>query len=79
MGRRDGDAVRVDELYCSDEAPDPLLADLQHHHLPKLVDTGYVVRDEETRTVRRGPQFDEVAPLLRVLHDDRDVLPGDWP
>lgn len=51
---------------------------LQHMHLPKLAEMGVIDWDGETDTVAKGPHWDDIAPLLRVLHDHRDELPDDW-
>ncbi|AUV80735.1 transcriptional regulator [Salinigranum rubrum] len=40
---------------------------LRHVHLPKLVAHGYIDWNEETWQVTRGPKFEELRPLLRVL------------
>ena len=50
--------------------------DLFHVHLPKLVEAGYVRWDRDAGVVDRGPRFDHVSPVLRLLSDHRDVLPG---
>ncbi|MFC3960303.1 DUF7344 domain-containing protein [Halovivax cerinus] len=49
---------------------------LYHMHLPKLAEAGYIAWDADTHTIRRGPNFDENAPLLRVMADHEDELPG---
>ena len=47
-----------------------------HIHLPKLADHGFIDWDRETQRVRKGPQFDEIEPLLTVLSENQDVLPA---
>ncbi len=54
-------------------------AQLRHVHLPKLVVTGYVEWNESTGEITRGPAFDELVPLLRVLDGHAEHLPGAWP
>ncbi|MFC7155252.1 hypothetical protein ACFQPA_07260 [Halomarina halobia] len=49
---------------------------MHHVHLPKLADHGFVRWDREAGTVTRGPQFDDIRPLLTVLIENRDDLPG---
>jgi hypothetical protein len=51
---------------------------LYHTHLPKLAEYGYIEWDPDTETIRQGPHFGEIAPLLAVLVDHRDELPADW-
>lgn len=54
------------------------LVTMQHVHLPKLVDYGFVEWDEETHEVTKGPNFGEIRPLLELLEDHEDELPDDW-
>ncbi|MCO8256722.1 ArsR family transcriptional regulator [Haladaptatus sp. AB618] len=52
---------------------------LHHIHLPKLADAGYIDWDPDTGAIRRGPNIDEIAPLLTLMRDHADELPDDWP
>jgi hypothetical protein len=61
------------------EEPNVLAIQLRHLHLPKLDNAGYIDWDESTDTVRRGPMFDEVEPLLRLMHNHQEELPGIGP
>lgn len=49
-----------------------------HVHLPKLADYGFVEWDSVSGEIRRGPKFDEVAPLLARIDERADELPPDW-
>jgi hypothetical protein len=49
--------------------------ELSHVHLPKLADSGYVRWDADAGTVRRGPSFDRVEPIVRILIERWDELP----
>jgi hypothetical protein len=49
--------------------------ELVHVHLPKLADAGYVRWDPDGETVRRGPSFGAVEPIVRLLLDHWDELP----
>jgi hypothetical protein len=76
---RDEDEFDVEEIGTEDDDLDLLTTGLYHVHLPRLADAGYVEWDEERHTVRRGPKFEEIAPLLRLMNDHRDELPERWP
>lgn len=52
---------------------------LQHTHLPCLADYGFIDWDRTDETVKRGPMFDAIEPLLEVLDDHQRELPGQWP
>ena len=52
---------------------------LHHVHLPKLDEADYIAWDADTHTIRRGPNFDENAPLLRLTADHEDELAAGWP
>jgi predicted transcriptional regulator len=54
------------------------LVTMQHVHLPKLADYGFIEWNEETHEVMKGPNFDEITPLLELLDDHEDELPDDW-
>jgi hypothetical protein len=54
------------------------LVTMQHVHLPKLVDYGFIEWNEETHEVLKGPKFDEIRPLLELLANHEDELPADW-
>ncbi|MUW13878.1 hypothetical protein GJ633_03800 [Halorubrum sp. CBA1125] len=52
---------------------------LYHVHLPKFSETDYIEWDTDSRTIRRGPSFDENASLFRLVADHEDVLPAGGP
>lgn len=49
-------------------------ADIRTHHvhLPKLAEYGYITWLRDAHMVTKGPDFDEVRPVLEVVDDDRD-------
>jgi hypothetical protein len=49
---------------------------MQHNHLPKLADHGFIDWDRETQRVAKGAQFEEIEPLLTVLSENQDMLPA---
>lgn len=76
---QDGDAIDpLDELTYSENEADRLRTALVHKHLPKLDEMGYIEWDTENGTFSKGPRWDEIAPLLELIHEHRDELPDDW-
>lgn len=69
----------ADELAAGSEKPDSADTELRHVHLPALADAGFISWDSRTGTITRGPRFGEIVPLLVVIDDHHDTLPGDWP
>ena len=51
---------------------------MNHTHLPKLEDAGFIEWNRDSNTVEKGPRFDEVRPLLELMDDHADELPDDW-
>jgi hypothetical protein len=76
---RDEDEFTIENLATDDEDLELLTTALYHTHLPKLVDAGYIEWDEGSHIIRRGPNFEEIAPLLRLMDDHQDELPEGWP
>jgi DNA-binding transcriptional ArsR family regulator len=62
-----------------DDALELLKQQLYHTHLPKLADGGFIDWDRDSGTITRGPRFEEIEPLLRLMHDHQDELPDNWP
>lgn len=54
------------------------LVSMQHVHLPKLADYGFIEWNKNTHEVVKGPHFDEIRPLLELLDSHEDELPADW-
>lgn len=61
-----------------DEEPEVLETELVHAHLPKLADMEYITWDRTEKTISRGPKWEQIAPLLELLHENRDELPEGW-
>lgn len=76
---REGRVSDVDDLLLRGADGAGAELSLEHEHLPKLADAGYVEWDRETGAVERGPAFEEVEPLLDLLERHGDELPPDWP
>lgn len=67
------------ELHAEGEDLKHVRIELFHHHLPKLAEAGYIHWDRETNTVRHGPTYDEIAPLVELLVAHEDELATGWP
>lgn len=51
---------------------------LYHIHLPKLAAAGFIEWDREANKVEKGPQFEEIRPLLELMEEHRETLPDGW-
>ena len=76
---RDESSFSTDSVANDDEDETLVAIDVHHRHLPKLAEAGFVDWDRESNAVRRGPRFDEIAPLLELENRYRDELPKEWP
>jgi len=62
-----------------DERHEDVPVMLYHVHLPKLDDAGFVEWTPGSKTITRGPRFEEIAPLLESLIASRGEFPAGWP
>ncbi|MFD1600119.1 DUF7344 domain-containing protein [Halobellus rarus] len=62
----------------SDARRERLTVELRHNHLPRLDSRGVIDWDAEADTVARGPTFGELRPLVELLDEHTDELPGNW-
>ncbi|WP_132058363.1 DUF7344 domain-containing protein [Halorussus amylolyticus] len=42
---------------------------MYHQHLPKLEEYGFIGWDRDSHEIVKGPQFDDIRPLLGCIHD----------
>lgn len=52
--------------------------EMVHIHLPKLADQDFIEWDRENQEVLKGERFEEIRPVLELLHRHRDELPDGW-
>ena len=76
---REEASFSTDSVADDSEDADRVAIEIHHRHLPKLADAGFVDWDREAEVVRRGPRFDEIAPLIELMAKHRDELPAGWP
>ena len=70
----DSDADPLDVLGEDADAAQ-LETRLVHVHLPKLEASGFIEWDRQTGDISKGPEWETIAPLVRLIHDHRDELP----
>jgi hypothetical protein len=51
--------------------------ELIHSHLPKLDEMDYIVWDRESQTIMKGPIWEEIEPVVRLLRDNPERIPID--
>lgn len=51
-----------------------LRIELEHRHLPKLADSGYIRWNRETGAIEKGEHFHEVEPFLRLIETHASEL-----
>ena len=73
----DDDTDPMDLLDGKDES-EVLETSLHHVHLPKLEDLGFIEWNKDAGEISKGPKWDAVAPLLRLIENHSDELPDDW-
>ena len=74
----DRPVTSLDDLLSEDEDRNHVEVQLHHAHLPTLDDADFVDWDGERR-ISRGSKYEAVEPVLELLVDHRDRLPGEWP
>ena len=62
----------------SEQTAHEQIVEMNHVHLPKLADYGFIEWDRENEKVSKGPAFDEIRPLVELLDNHQGELPGDW-
>ncbi|ELY63374.1 hypothetical protein C492_07030 [Natronococcus jeotgali DSM 18795] len=74
----DHDPQIPDNVNYEAEDLESLMINMRHTHLPKLEDARFIEWDRETNTVRKGPQFEDIRPLLELMENHADKFPDDW-
>lgn len=52
-----------------------LETELVHTHLPKLEDMGYIRWNRDTNEINKGPNYEQIEPLLELLYEHQNKLP----
>jgi hypothetical protein len=73
----DDDTDPLDHLDSGEQSA-VVESSLHHVHLPKLEALGFIEWDRESGQISTGPEWEEIAPLLRLIDDHQDELPDGW-
>lgn len=52
---------------------------LQHYHFPKLEEAAVIENPDDEPVVARGEDFAAMEPVIDLLDEHDERLPGDWP
>lgn len=74
---QDDTPIDSDDLEFEGEALETLF-DLRHYHLPKLESKGFIDYDREDHIITKGPNFEDIEPLVELIDNHLDELPDDW-
>lgn len=74
---QDDTPIDSDDVEFEDEELEKLL-DYQHYHLPELESKGFIDYDREDHVVTKGPNFEEIEPLIHLIDEHPDEFPDDW-
>jgi hypothetical protein len=76
---QDDDDFATDSMSDDGENLELFEQEMYHNHLPKLEEAGFIDWDRDSGTITRGPRFEEIEPLIKLMNDHQDELPDDWP
>lgn len=76
---RDQTEFESPHFKSEDEELEQFRTTLYHNHLPHLARAGFIDWDRDSDIITRGPNFEEVRPLIDLMDDHQDELPEDWP
>lgn len=75
---RDMDEFTSSDFNTEDEDFELFTAEVTYDHLPRLDRAGLIEWDHDSDTITQGPNFEEVRPLITLIHEHRDELPDNW-
>jgi hypothetical protein len=74
---QDDESVKIDTDE-SDTEEIRRFIQMKHVYLPKLEEYGFITWNKDTNEVSKGPNFEEIRPLLEMLAAHEDELPEGW-
>lgn len=73
-------AVQIPEgVQVGDNQLEELQIEMYHNHLPRLEDAGFIEWNQEQDVVAKGPEFDQIEPVMGLFEENADDLPIEWP
>jgi hypothetical protein len=70
------DEAISENLQAGDAERDELEAQFYHNHLPRLDVAGFITWNQESNEITKGPNFDDIRPLLEVLESHYNEVPN---
>ena len=70
--------TKADVIGEEDRGTEGMEIALEHRHLPKLAQAGYVEWDRDTGEISRGELFHEIEAFLDVIERHPHQLPAEW-
>lgn len=64
------DGAVPQKLYERDGEANGLQIEFRHNHLPRLEDAEFITWDRDTNEITKGPNFDDLQPLLELIEND---------
>jgi hypothetical protein len=58
--------------------PETVETELRRTHLPMLEEEGIIEWNRETGEISKGPNFEDIEPLLELMEEHADELPPSW-
>lgn len=70
---RDVGEFQSEEFRPAEMEPASLPIRLHHEHLPYLDEAGFIIWSHATNTIMKGPEFEELQPLMKCIQNQFDV------
>lgn len=65
-------------MHFGETQLESLQSEMHHNHLPRSEEHGYLNWNREKHIVTKGPDFDEIRPILEQFGENGDELPVEW-
>ena len=74
----DHNPVKQSEVVAKNDPREDEKLEIQliHTHLPRLDDMDYIGWNRDHGTIVKGPNWEEIEPVVRLLSDNRERIPS---